>query len=208
MIAVLALVGAAEAGFLDKPREPFRGRYAYAPYVDPYGSLGLYRASNGASAIGLNLGLEGGVSYKDLESILAGKTRARAGLFLPGGYDLRLGSFLGPVTEYWSVQAGVDPFYNVNTNFQLDGSFGVDFPVVATLGPQNAYLLVGVTSAWLADTDRRVDWDRRQEIGFGHEFGWQLGGMVQSGRFHMGLSYSRRITAGGVMQGLGATIGF
>ena len=205
-LLIALLGGQAEAGFLDKPRDPIAGRYAWAPYVDPFGNLQVYRNTNGSTALGLNLGLEGGVSYRDLQSILAGKTRARASLLLGGGYDFRLGTFAGPVSEYWSVLGGVDPFYNAA--FTLPPSFGIDVPVVATVGPQNAYLLGGVTTAWLADPTRRVDWDRRNEIGFGHEFGWQLGAMVTNGRFHLGLSYSRRIVSTGVVQGFGASIGF
>ncbi|HJN73190.1 MAG TPA: hypothetical protein QGF58_04560 [Myxococcota bacterium] len=206
-MTVLLLSGIALAGPLDKPREPIAGRVQYQPYIDPVANLSVFRV-NGTPVLGFNIGLEAGVTYADLQTILAGKSRTRGTLLLGGGYDVRAGTFVGPVTEYWSVLGGGDVFYNEYRFVGLPASPGIDFPIVATVGPQEIYALGGITTTWLANPARRVDWDRNQYFGVGHEFEYRLGMMVTAGRFHFGLSWSRRIMATGPNDGFGLTLGF
>jgi len=200
-------MGAALAGPFDQPRDPIAGRIEYQPYLDPVASLSVFRSGN-AIIPGINLGLEAGVSYADLETILAGKMRTRGTVLLGGGYDLRVGNFVGPVTQYWSVLGGADVFYNEYRLVGLQPSLGLDFPVVTTVGPKEVYALAGVTTSYLANPLRRVDWDRSSYFGFGHEFEYRLGFMVNPGRFHFGISWTRRILASGASDGFGLTLGF
>lgn len=203
----LLLLGVALAGPLDKPRDPIAGRVEYHPYIDPVGSVSIFRSGN-ALIPALNLGLEAGISYADLQTILAGKSRTRGTILLGGGYDVRLGTFVGPVTKNWSLLGGGDVFYNEYSLVGLPASPGIDFPLVATVGPQEIYALAGITTSYLVNPARRVDWDRSQYFGVGHEFEYRLGMMVSAGRMHFGLSWSRRILASGPSDGFGLTLGF
>jgi hypothetical protein len=164
------------------------GRWAVSPYVDPVGGISLWGGSGNRSLL-FNLGAEGGISYTDRQTLLAGKTRARGSVVLASGlagHDVRMGTFLGPVSDSW----------------------GVEFPIVATLGPPQLTFLAGVSTSWLANPARRVNWDQAAGFGFGHEFSWRLGLMINAGPVHFGVSYSRRQTAIGPQQGFGLTLGF
>ncbi|MED5373632.1 MAG: hypothetical protein VX899_21625 [Myxococcota bacterium] len=189
-----------------------RERVIFQPYWDPIGSAALY-GGVGNQTLAFNLGLEAGVAYADTETILAGKTRARAqGIFVGGlaGSDLRVGSFIGPQKDLWSVMGGVDVFRNGfnGTRTQLPMSWGVEFPVVATFGPPEVAFLFGASTAWLAEPSRRVDWSTIDTFGFGHEFAWQAGVAVYINGFHVAGAYSRRQTTRGPVQGFGFSIGF
>ncbi|MCP4810443.1 MAG: hypothetical protein GY913_24730 [Proteobacteria bacterium] len=190
--------------------QPLLGRIEYAPYWDPVLSASLYRTSAGGSRIAANLGAEVGLALNDLETILGGKTRLRGVVILPGGYDVRGGTFVGPIQPKYSLLTGADVFYN---KFSVtEATPGVDFPVVFTLGPPNAYLLGGVTTTWVLNPARRVDWDRTLHRGFGHEFEYRAGFMLNTGNFHFGVAWTRRILAAGgttvVNDGFGLTLGF
>lgn len=211
MIALLAALATAEAADpWSNQREPIAGRVEYAPYWDPVFSASLYRTGSG-TGIAANLGAEVGLALNDLESILGGKTRLRGVVMVPGqGYDVRGGTFVGPIQPKWSVLTGADVFYN---KFPFNAATpGVDFPIVATLGPPNAYVLAGVTTAWVLEPSRRVDWDRTLYRGFGHEFEYRAGFMVNTGSFHFGVAWTRRFLAAGgqtvVSDGFGLTLGF
>lgn len=186
-------------------------RWEYDPFFRPDGGFSLY-AGSGYIASAIAIGLVGGVQYWDQESRLHGQTRAKAtGLLLSGGlgYDLRVGSFIGPADKYWSVQVGPDVFRNGFRagGFVMEPSLGIDFVTRATLGPPEAFLIAGVTPAVLFNPDRRVNWDAEDHIGFGHEFEWQLGAVIDAGPLHLGAIYSRRITAVGIQQGVGFSLG-
>lgn len=188
------------------------GRWAVSPYVDPVGGISLWGGSGNRSLL-FNLGAEGGISYTDRQTLLAGKTRARGSVVLASGlagHDVRMGTFLGPVSDSWGVLGGVDVFHDAvtTTRVRLQPSWGVEFPIVATLGPPQLTFLAGVSTSWLANPARRVNWDQAAGFGFGHEFSWRLGLMINAGPVHFGVSYSRRQTAIGPQQGFGLTLGF
>ncbi|MCB9764910.1 MAG: hypothetical protein H6739_34355 [Alphaproteobacteria bacterium] len=184
----------------------------WEPYWRPEGGLVVY--GNGYAATqALALGLSGGVQYWDTEGPLRGRTRARLmGSLTGGGWggDVRLGSFIGPAKEYWSVMIGPDVFRNTFRAgpIVLEPTWGLDVPLTLTLGPSSAYAVAGVTPALLLNPDRRVEWDEIDAIGFGHEFEIMAGGIINTRYFKMGLIWSRRITATGVQQGWGFSAGF
>ena len=197
----------------EEPEEPeLQKRVQWEPYWEPIGNYSIYTI-DGVVQGGLALGAMGGVRYRDTLTPLAGRTRAAASVLFLGsgvGWDLRVGSFAGPQQKFWSVQAGPDIFYNaVLTNSGgLAPSPGVDLQIIGTLGPQEVYILGGIIPAYLLNKSRRVDWSEVDALGFGHEFEWMLGLVVQTDNFSGGVTYRRRIVAGGVSQGFGFSVGF
>lgn len=193
------------------PFHQIADRWRFKPFWDPVGSAALYGGA-GNQVLAFNIGLQGGVNYWDTQSILAGRTRAQAvGTFAGGlaGSDLRIGSFMGPQEKLWSVMSGVDVFRNgfTSSRVQLPMSWGVEVPVVATFGPQEVAFLAGVSTAWLAEPSRRVNWDASPNFGFGHEFGWRAGVSINMGALNVSGFYSKRSTSRGPVQGFGFRVG-
>ncbi len=175
------------------------------PYWQPVVGATLY-TSGGSTRSALYGGLEGGVRYNETGQMprLVGRTRVRGVLTFGGdatATDVRLGSFLGPRWKLLGVQAGPDLFRDELIGSGLGPSIGVDLPVITTAYLKPLTLSAGLSPAWLADTDRRVDWSTSSSFGFGHEFTLLLGGMVSLGDFAAGLGWSRRTTVAGTYQG-------
>lgn len=186
-------------------------RWSYKPYWDPVGSASLYGGS-GNQILAWNLGLQGGLNYWDSETLLAGRTRAQVmGTFIGGlaGTDLRIGSFMGPQEKMWSLMSGLDVFRNgfTSSRVALPFSWGVELPVVFTFGPPEVAFLAGVSTAWLAEPSRRVNWEESPDFGFGHEFGWRAGVALSVGGLNVSGFYSKRSTTRGPVQGFGFNIG-
>ena len=186
-------------------------RWTFSPYWDPLGNVSIYGGS-GNQVLAWNLGLQGGVNYWDSQTILAGRTRAQVmGTFVGGlaGTDLRLGSFIGPQEKMWSLMSGLDVFRNgfTSSRMSLPVSWGVDLPVVLTFGPPEVAFLAGVSTAWLAEPSRRVNWDATPSFGFGHEFGWRAGVAINMGNLTVSGFYTKRRTSRGPVQGFGFNVG-
>ena len=180
------------------------------PYWEPVLGATLY-SSGGNTRTAAYGGLEAGVRYNQKGPMprLVGKTRAR-GVLTYGGdamaTDVRLGSFLGPRWKYAGLQAGPDLFRDELIGSGLGPSFGVDFPVAATLYAKPLTFTAGFSPAWLADEDRRVDWSQTTEFGFGHEFTTRLGASLSLDGFGAGVGWSRRVTAAGTYQGFAISL--
>ena len=180
--------------------------WAYAPYVQPILDFTIYDPGGlkGAYTI-VNLGLEGGVHYKmqgDQIPTWAGRTRV-SGYYGFGGegvqsWELRGGSFIGPVFKRLSLESGLDFFGNQLT---IDGdgqvaSAGIDVPLLARLDLTIPSVWGGIGTAYLFDKERRVDWSETDQFGFGHEYQYVLGAGIKAG-IRLSVEYTHRIVVTG-----------
>lgn len=174
----------------------------YMSFRGPSGTVGV--AQTGLGVGGLFHDLDGG--------LLSGRARAEGSVWTGGdglGFEVRLGPSWTPRMRWWGARVGIDPFYNRFTSSVavLPPTFGVDFPVDVLLGPRQAYLIAGLTPAWVANPERRVDWSETSSLlPVGHESEWRLGFGLTLGRFGVTLVYSQRATVMGVSSGVG--VGF
>jgi hypothetical protein len=191
---------AATEGTTPKPE------WAYAPYVQPILDFTIYDPGGlkGAYTI-VNLGLEGGVHYHmkgDQIPTWAGRTRV-SGYYGFGGdgvqsWELRAGSFIGPVFDRLSLETGLDIFGNQLT---VDGdglvpSAGIDVPLLARLDLTIPSVWGGIGTAYMFDKERRVDWSETDQFGFGHEFQYIVGAGVKAG-IRLSVEYTHRIVVTG-----------
>jgi hypothetical protein len=181
-------------------------QWAYTPYVQPILDFTLYDPGGfkGSYTI-VNLGLEGGVHYHqkgDQIPIWAGRTRV-SGYYGFGGegvksWELRAGSFIGPVFERLSLETGLDVFGNQLT---VDGdglvpSAGIDFPLLARLDLSIPSVWGGIGTAYMFKKDRRVDWQETDQWGFGHEFQYVVGAGIHKG-VRISVEYTHRVVVTG-----------
>ena len=180
--------------------------WAYAPYVQPILDFTIYDPGGfkGAYTI-VNLGLEGGVHYHQKGDDIptwAGRTRV-SGYYGFGGegvksWELRAGSFIGPVFQRLSLETGLDVFGNQLT---VDGdglvpSAGIDFPLLARLDLTIPSVWGGIGTAYMFKKDRRVDWQETDQWGFGHEFQYVVGAGLKAG-IRLSVEYTHRIVVTG-----------
>lgn len=170
-------------------------------YVEPllYPEAGFQSITSEGGNLGISkLGLGIGALFHDLdEGILSGQVRG-AGSVLSGGgglgFDARLGAFWAPRLEWGGGRLGVDVFYNTFTQsvFAIPGTLGAEVPIDVILGPRNAFVVLGITPAMVANPERRVNWDEAGVFGFGHEFEWRIGGGLTLGRYGVRIVFSQR----------------
>ena len=180
--------------------------WAYAPYVLPILDFTIYDPGGfkGAYTI-VNLGLEGGVHYRQKGNdipIWAGRTRV-SGYYGFGGegvqsWELRAGSFIGPVFQRLSLETGLDVFGNQLT---VDGdglvpSAGIDVPLLARIDLTIPSVWGGIGTAYMFDKERRVDWSETDQFGFGHEFQYVVGAGLKAG-VRISVEYTHRIVVTG-----------
>jgi hypothetical protein len=180
--------------------------WATTPYVQPILDFTIYDPGGfkGAYTI-VNLGLEGGVHYHQKGNDIptwAGRTRV-SGYYGFGGegvqsWELRAGSFIGPVFERLSLETGLDVFGNQLT---VDGdglvpSAGIDFPLLARLDLTIPSVWGGIGTAYMFDKERRVDWQETDQWGFGHEFQYVVGAGLKAG-IRLSVEYTHRIVVTG-----------
>lgn len=198
--------GGKKSGGLEVPPGPQIPGWRTEYYIQPGAGVRLYQNGSGETKTLATLGGEAGLSYRQKGKGLpkmVGRTRVSGEIMATGdldkGLDLRVGSFMGPQWERVGLQVGPDLFYNQWTfgSQVLDPSVGVEVPAVATVSGERLTAFAGVSPAYLMNDDRRVDWDKEELPGFGHEFTY-MGGLT--GRFN-GLKLSAqvqyRITAAG-----------
>src|SRR5262245_42746393 len=160
-------------------------QWAYRPYVQPILDFTLYDPGPFRSTYTIvNLGLEGGVHYHqkgDQIPIWAGRTRV-SGYYGFGGegvksWELRGGSFIGPVFKMLKLETGLDVFGNQLTvdDDGLVPSAGIDFPLLARIDLKVPSVWGGIGTAYMFKKDRRVDWQETDQWGFGHEFQYVVG---------------------------------
>jgi hypothetical protein len=180
--------------------------WAYAPYILPILDFTLYDPGGlkGTYTI-VNLGLEGGVHYHQKGNDIptwAGRTRV-SGYYGFGGegvqsWELRAGSFIGPVFQRLSLETGLDLFGNQLT---VDGdglvpSAGIDVPLLARLDLTIPSVWGGIGTAYMFDKERRVDWSETDQFGFGHEFQYVVGAGIKAG-VRLSVEYTHRIVVTG-----------
>ena len=189
----------------ETPTTP-KPEWATAPFVNPILDFTIYDPGGlrGTQTI-VNLGLEGGLMYYmkgDQIPTWAGYTRV-SGYYGFGGegvesWELRAGSFMGPVFKILSLESGLDLFGNQLT---IDGdgqvaSAGIDVPLLARLDFKIPSVWGGIGTAYLFDKERRVDWKEQDQFGFGHEFQYVVGAGIKAG-IRVSVEYTHRIVVTG-----------
>lgn len=185
------------------------------PYLTPEIGASAY-SSGGETSTAVTVGGQAGIRYLRVDRDrpwLTGKTRLAGAYMISGGgtgYDVRLGSFIGPQWESVNLQVGPDVFYNQYQwgDVSLEPTIGVGVPATATRSADVFTVYGGVEPAWLANEDRRVDWDATDAVlpGFGHEFTYRAGVGIAASFASLSLSYQYKITAYGIEQGFGVGI--
>jgi len=199
-----------------EPRESSnKGPWKPKPYFEPFVNAAIYSGSGASSSVdvGAALGAQAGIRYHQENGMLQGRTRLSGAYILTSGgtgTDVRLGSFMGVRPKLAGAEIGLDVFRNEynGSAVALAPTTGVDFPTVRVqLGPQQAYLLGGITATWLGEESRQVDFTQLETFGFGHEFEWQAGLSLGLSRLRLMGVYYQRTVAGGTSQGLAFGLG-
>lgn len=175
--------------------------------------------NNGQTVAAASLGARAGFNYWELSRRtprLQGQTRVAGDYLLSAadlsGWELRLGSFLGPAWRHVGLSVGPDLFRNQYTvaGFVLEPTTGVSAPVIANAykGELSAY--VGVEPSWyLGGARPGVDWAEAEgPAGFGDEFRYLAGASVAVSELRVGVQYQYRITSGGNESGFGLALGY
>lgn len=191
-------------------------------YWQPRGNI--YAVSvNGNTSAQASLGAEVGLRYNHApvknklrgKTDLVGRSRLRGdvlyGLFSQAfGFDLRLGSFIGPTSKYVTYQVGPDFWGNMygsrgnNRDYYLPFSLGVAVPntVIFHIVPQvNAQ--VGVIPGWAFSKSRQIG-----NVGPFHEITGVVLVNVRLKGFSFTVGYQRVYNAAGVTDGLILSGGF
>jgi hypothetical protein len=119
------------------------------------------------------------------------------------GYDVRLGSFIGPKLDDALFQIGPDFFYNGYggagaTDYQLPASGGVSISAEASYSPIKEATLYGTAlPSWMFNPDRGAS-----NLGPVDELAVQLGVQVRIDSFSGTLGYQWQWTAAGLIQGV------
>ncbi|MEZ4317036.1 MAG: hypothetical protein R3F61_06020 [Myxococcota bacterium] len=193
-------------------------------YGRPRGNLRAVSV-NGVTSAQAVLGAEGGIRYdhapilgrgKKLRrgpSDLVGRTRLQ-GDVLYGitsssfGYDVRLGSFIGPTSRYVTYQVGPDLWGNgygtdTSLDYHLPFSLGIDLSNTVIFHiDRSVSAQVGVTPGWAFDRDRQTG-----GIGPFHELSGFATVTIQAGTFGFVVGYQRVYNAAGVTDGLILSVG-
>ncbi len=166
------------------------------------------------------MGAEGGLRYSHAPvtrrgrkwirgaADVVGRSRLRGDVFYglttqSLGFDVRLGSFLGPTSKYVTYQIGPDVWFNgygseTAEDYFLPYSLGVDisnaviFHIDRSINAQ-----VQITPGWAFDKDRQTG-----GIGPIHELTGSATVSVQTGAFTFVVGYQRVYNAAGVTDGL------
>lgn len=188
-------------------------RYYAEPLLYPELGALSYTGPEGSFVVS-KLGLGVGGLLHDLDKDLwSGQARVAGSVWTgAGGYgfEVKAGPMWTPRLKWFGARVGLDPFWNQFESpvFVLPATFGVDLPVDLILGPRKAYVLAGVTPAWVANPARRVDWETADGlVPIGHEAEWRLGIGLTLGRFTVALTFSQRTTVLGTASGVGVGFG-
>lgn len=193
-------------------------------YGRPRGNLRAISV-NGVTAAQAVVGAEGGLRYDHAPIVGRGKRRQRGASDVVGrtrlqgdvlygittssfGYDLRLGSFIGPTSRYVTYQIGPDFWGNgygtaESEDYHLPFSLGIDvqnlviFHIDRSISAQ-----VGITPGWAFDRDRQTG-----GIGPFHELSGFASVRVATGPVSFVVGYQRVYNAAGVTDGLILSVG-
>ena len=164
----------------------------------------------------MGLGLEGGIRYWQVNKPmpkLRGRTRATAQYIVASnsnGMEVKVGSFMGPAWKYFGIESGLDISWDkYEWNGQaMEATMGYGIPLIATTGVSIVTVSAGFQPTFLSNETRRVDWSQTDEFGFGHQFSTFAGIALAIDDMNVGLGYTRTVTAFGLQQGYGITLGF
>lgn len=192
-------------------------------YWQPRGNLRAVSVNGNTSAQAM-LGAEVGLRYNHApvknkvrgKPDLVGRSRLRGdvayGLLSQAfGFDIHLGSFIGPTSKYVTYQVGPDfwgNMYGSRTNtrdYHLPFSLGIDVPntLIFHVVPQvNAQL--GIIPGWAFDKDRRP----QSNLGPFHELTGFVTVNVRVKGFSFTVGYQRVYNAAGTTDGLILSGGF
>jgi hypothetical protein len=176
-----------------------------------------YTSTDGETTSALGLGGEGGIRYWEVRKPyprLQGRTRLHAQYLISSGaaegMEVKVGSFMGPTWKYIGLSSGLDVFWNrwVWNDVPLEPTVGIGVPAIVTLGVDRVGVYGGVEPAYIFNEDRRVDWSKTDEFGFGHQFTVMTGVHLRIDKIVVGAGYSRTVTVNGVQQGYGLSLNF
>ena len=199
-----------------KRRQQARPGWQQKFYARPLitGSTFTDNAGNTSTAVGL--GAEAGLRYWQVNTPLPrlrGRTRV-AGQYITStnskGTEVKVGSFMGPAWEYFGLESGLDVSWDKYewNGIPMEATTGYGIPFIATTGVSIITLYAGFQPTWLSNEDRRVDWDKTDEFGFGHQFSTFAGVALSIDNMNVGVGYTRTVTTIGVQEGYGLTLGF
>ncbi len=180
-------------------------------YIDPTFGLWSVTEQNQLNPT-IRTGLAVGFTYPVGET-WNGRSRVE-GMWLQAadgtGRDVRAGTFIGWRNAAGGFEIGLDLIQNRYDlrDLKLHDSMGLEVPVRVFLGPEFVHGIVGISPALLQHAERRVDWSQAQlPVGFGHEFGWQVGVGSQIRKTRVAVVYSQRQVSGDVIEGLNVMVG-
>lgn len=199
-------------GTLQKDPSPWTSK----PYGRPRGDVRALRV-NGVVAAQAIVGAEAGLRYvhqRDGKRDLLGRTRiladALVGLGTDSfGYQARLGSFIGPTSEYVTWQVGPDLWVSqygspTSIDYHLPWSPGIDIPNVVLFHVHPAAdLQLGASPGWAFRRPRQVN-----RIGPFHELSGFAAVAVSAGGFSLVVGLQRVWNAAGATDGLILSGGF
>ena len=185
-------------------------------YARPLISASTFSDNSGNNTTAVGLGLEGGIRYWQVNTPsprLRGRTRATAQYIVASesnGMEVKLGSFMGPAWKYFGLESGLDISWDkYEWNGQtMEATMGYGIPLIATTGVSIVTVYGGFQPTFLSNPDRRVNWSETDEFGFGHQFSTFAGIALAIDDMNLGLGYTRTVTALGLQQGYGITLGF
>ena len=206
--------GQKQGGHPRKGKKP-QPHWESEPFVKPEAGATISGSGGSASAFA-TVGASAGIRYwrvGDPPPMWNGQTRVRGAYGTGGGnssLDARVGSFIGPSWKQVGLLVGPDLFWNqydLASGQDLEPSVGVEVPLTASFRvSKQISLFAGVAPAWLTNPDRAVDWDEVSVPGFGDEFAYSAGVGLNLDAIKLNLSYSYRIVANGVQQGVGVGV--
>jgi hypothetical protein len=196
-----------EAPAADEGPGIFAGPYDRSPYARPVVSAVVF-GTDGAAAIGASLGARAGIRYQNDRPgpDMLGDTYVQGSYIAGGvqGYDLRVGTMLGPFLKPLGI--GTGPELATNT-FRFGGAdLGAATTLRWTLSPylSTRYFSAsaGVVPGWYVAGDRER-WSSAL-----HEYSIFAGAGVNLSKLRVSLTWSRLVMAGGTQEGWGVGFGF
>lgn len=198
------------------PPEAVGSEWSRRFYARPRGNVRAIRVGDRTGALAL-VGAEGGVRYartRDGRPDLLGRTRVLGDVMYgllsnASGYQVRLGSFIGPTGKVVTYQVGPDFWGNqygnpASLDFHLPFSLGVDLSnvVIFHIDPQVS-AQIGVSPGWAFNRARQVG-----RIGPFHELNAFVALAVRTRGFGFVVGYQRTWNAAGATDGLILSGGF
>lgn len=191
-----------------KPAPKKGPEWIVEPFAEP--SVGVTSVTvNGDTGVQATGGGEAGYWYKWTgDPPLYGETRIAADLIYSLtaqsiGYDLRIGSFIGPSLDDVTLTIGPDLFYNgygtpESLDYYLPATGGLSINTQLTIQPIKEAGIVGLAApSWIFNPERRAG-----NLGPFHELTLMGGLQLNSGNISGMIGYQATYTAVGVTHGV------